>query len=325
MFFDNSITINAETFNDVVIQTIQELFSENIKLYSSSGKFGVRGTMFKHCKIEDKCYFAFCLESSCDEGKYDINYVIEAVHDTGRKTITIKVADSEYGDKKCVKEKVLILSQDSCTLDRIGHIHIKQPFLIDKIVTLCIMLYVRLHAQPDNKSFYNISFSNILSNLLEDDVMKDYISNNSKHLDTIFQVVMHESTTYYTSFEPTPKALKDYRDNMNAICDIAQKVADKTGYTITTCKQKPSIKDVESVKHKKEATIDIRKQDMPKIKKIIYNAPAVIILWEDGTKTIAKCQKGHEDEYDPEIGLSVAVAKKYFGNRNKLKKQLPKE
>ena len=228
MFFKNAITINAETFNDVVIQTIQELFSDNIKLYTRSGKFGVRGTMFKHCKIEDKCYFAFYLESSRDKGKYDTNYVIETVYDTERKTITIKVADSEYGDKKCVNEKVLILSKDSCDLDRIGHIHIKQPFLIDKVVTLYIMLYVRLQTQPDNNSFYNISFSSILSDLLEDDVLKEYILRNNKHIDTIFQVVIHESTAYYTSFEPTPKALKDYMDNMDAICDIAQKVTDKT-------------------------------------------------------------------------------------------------
>lgn len=40
---------------------------------------------------------------------------------------------------------------------------------------------------------------------------------------------------------------------------------------------------------------------------------------------MAKCEKGHEDEFDPEIGLSMAVAKKYFGNRHKLKKQLPKD
>lgn len=311
MFFKNAITVNAETFNDVVIQTIQELFSDNIKLYSRSGKFGVRGTMFKHCKIEDKCYFAFYLESSRDKGKYDTNYVIETVYDTERKTITIKVADSEYGDKKCVNEKVLILSQDSCNLDRVGHIHIKQPFLIDKMVTLCIMLYVRLQTQPDNNSFYNISFPNILHNLLEDDVLKEYILRNNKHIDTIFQVVMHESTAYYTSFEPTPKSLKDYRDNMNAICAIAQKVADKTGHIITTCKQRTPIKDVVSVRHKEEADVGIM---WAKIMKVTFNYPATIVEWDDGTKTVVKARDN--EPFDHEKGLAMAIAKKALGNDN---------
>ena len=66
---------------------------------------------------------------------------------------------------------------------------------------------------------------------------------------------------------------------------------------------------------------------IPEIKNVIFNDPATIVFWENGTKTVVKCQDG--DEFDPEKGLAMAVAKKAYGNKgsycNKLKKWLPKE
>lgn len=65
----------------------------------------------------------------------------------------------------------------------------------------------------------------------------------------------------------------------------------------------------------------------PEIKNVIFNDPATIVFWEDGTKTVVKCQDG--DEFDPEKGLAMAIAKKAYGNKgnycNKMKKWLPKE
>lgn len=63
------------------------------------------------------------------------------------------------------------------------------------------------------------------------------------------------------------------------------------------------------------------------IKKVIFNEPATIVLWEDGTKTIVKCQEG--DVFDPEKGLAMAISKKYFGNKGNycevFKKWCPEE
>jgi hypothetical protein len=50
------------------------------------------------------------------------------------------------------------------------------------------------------------------------------------------------------------------------------------------------------------------------IKKVIYNNPATIILWEDGTKTVVKVQNG--DTYSKELGFAMCVSKKYFGNQS---------
>ena len=48
------------------------------------------------------------------------------------------------------------------------------------------------------------------------------------------------------------------------------------------------------------------------IKKVIYNGPATIILWDDRTKTVVKCKEG--DSYSPEAGFALAVLKRLTGN-----------
>lgn len=65
----------------------------------------------------------------------------------------------------------------------------------------------------------------------------------------------------------------------------------------------------------------------PAIKKVIFNYPATIVLWSDGSKTVVKCQDG--DIYDPEKGLAMAISKKALGNKgnycNEFKKWLPED
>lgn len=51
----------------------------------------------------------------------------------------------------------------------------------------------------------------------------------------------------------------------------------------------------------------------PEIKNVIFNPPATIVFWDDGTKTVVKAQNG--EYFDPEKGLSMAIAKKYFDNK----------
>ena len=54
---------------------------------------------------------------------------------------------------------------------------------------------------------------------------------------------------------------------------------------------------------------NVVEETKPEIKKVIYHKPATIILWNDGTKTVAKCDD--VDKYDPEIGFKICVAKKF--------------
>ena len=66
---------------------------------------------------------------------------------------------------------------------------------------------------------------------------------------------------------------------------------------------------------------------MPSIKNVIFNDPATIVFWNDGTKTIVKAQDG--DTFDPEKGLAMAISKKALGNKGNycetFKKWLPEE
>lgn len=68
------------------------------------------------------------------------------------------------------------------------------------------------------------------------------------------------------------------------------------------------------IKFDKDYIID-RKED---IKKVIFNNPATIVYWKDGTKTVVKCQD--DDRFDKEKGLAMAIVKKLFGNKGNYNK-----
>lgn len=48
------------------------------------------------------------------------------------------------------------------------------------------------------------------------------------------------------------------------------------------------------------------------IEKVIFNDPATIIIWSDGTKTVVKCAN---EEFDKEKGLAMAICKRVLGNK----------
>lgn len=54
-------------------------------------------------------------------------------------------------------------------------------------------------------------------------------------------------------------------------------------------------------------------QYIPAIKVVHFNDPMTIVIWDDGTKTMVKCQDG--DLYSEETGLALCIAKKALGNK----------
>lgn len=58
------------------------------------------------------------------------------------------------------------------------------------------------------------------------------------------------------------------------------------------------------------------------ISRVIFNDTATIILWADGTKTIAKTHG--DDAFDPEKGFAVACAKKLLGGGNAFRMEFAK-
>ena len=47
------------------------------------------------------------------------------------------------------------------------------------------------------------------------------------------------------------------------------------------------------------------------IKDVKFNGPATIVFWSDNTKTVVKA---HDEVFDPEKGLAMAIVKRLFGN-----------
>jgi uncharacterized Fe-S cluster protein YjdI len=61
-----------------------------------------------------------------------------------------------------------------------------------------------------------------------------------------------------------------------------------------------------------QIALDIEKSFL--IKKVIFNDPATIVCWFDGTKTVVKCQNG--EKFDKEKGLALCFMKKVKGNKS---------
>lgn len=85
-------------------------------------------------------------------------------------------------------------------------------------------------------------------------------------------------------------------------------------------------KDLDIIKKSLGKEIGFRVRPI-EIEKVIFNDPATIVIWNDGTKTVVKCQDG--DIYDKETGLAMCCAKKLFDNKsnfnNVFKKHIPEE
>lgn len=58
------------------------------------------------------------------------------------------------------------------------------------------------------------------------------------------------------------------------------------------------------------------------IKKVIFNPPATVVYWSDGSKTVVKCNV--KDNFDPEKGLAMAVAKRCANDSPDFYKEIQK-
>lgn len=66
------------------------------------------------------------------------------------------------------------------------------------------------------------------------------------------------------------------------------------------------------------ASLELRQESQrvsfPSVEKVIFNNPATIVIWKDGTKTVVKCQ--NDEQFDPEKGLALCFMKKALGNKS---------
>ena len=62
---------------------------------------------------------------------------------------------------------------------------------------------------------------------------------------------------------------------------------------------------------------------IPEIARVIFNGPATIVFWNDGTKTVVKCMEG--ELFDEEKGIAMAFIKKMYGTgyMRKIRNHIP--
>jgi hypothetical protein len=80
--------------------------------------------------------------------------------------------------------------------------------------------------------------------------------------------------------------------------------------------------DILSVE-KYKASMELRVDIPGMIDRVIFNDPATIILWKDGSKTVVK--RSDDDIWDPEKGFCMAIIKKLYGHTSFIKKFMEPE
>lgn len=138
-----------------------------------------------------------------------------------------------------------------------------------------------------------------------------HINDNTDIAEAINRRIRHiynekEANMVYVKFNDLEKDLKEYgialsiirSSSGNSICEIE-------GYF------DPSVYKARIVGEKLTPVYPVGPKPIPK--KVKFSGPATIILWEDGTKTVVKCQK--EDVWDDEVGIAMCYLKKMLGNK----------
>lgn len=75
--------------------------------------------------------------------------------------------------------------------------------------------------------------------------------------------------------------------------------------------------DILSVE-KYNASMELRVDIPGMIDRVIFNDPATIIIWKDGSKTVVK--RSDDDIWDPEKGFCMAIIKKLYGHTSFIKR-----
>lgn len=69
-------------------------------------------------------------------------------------------------------------------------------------------------------------------------------------------------------------------------------------------------------------TYDPEPKEKFHITKVIFNPPATIVYFSDGSKTVVKC--GEHEIFDPEKGLAMAITKRCMGNQGRYFNEIKK-
>lgn len=167
----------------------------------------------------------------------------------------------------------------------------------------------KFYTKEDARKFLQEDWENALNGLYG---IKDIDMKNSFHEDDLAVISDSYGNRIFWWIETT---IKEKEEEMQS---LITKVTVPQGYTTSstvTANTWPDVvyADIANAYAQKSVAIAVPKRDLPKIKKVIFNKPATIVLWSDGTKTVVKVKK--KEKYDKWVGLAMCHMKKYYGEK----------
>lgn len=152
-----------------------------------------------------------------------------------------------------------------------------------------IRIYITLPIRPNMwiKQHIDHEFKRCLAIKHDTDVLCRELSNSR------FGIISHDMNHMY------PVPIIPNRDIRTLDTDLADSIIDTLRY---------AQHDINEVVRAKEK---IKEYEKMKIENVIFNDPATIVFWRDGSKTVVKAQN---EPFDKEKGLAMAIAKKVYGN-----------
>lgn len=186
---------------------------------------------------------------------------------------------------------------------------------------------------------YEVCFDNTIRIFI---LLKDYKYTDGWHCDyfAIFTFDVGRIKNWQNQLSPHGKELTSFNEIRDKIKELCLKEKNKMRdnyrmpyltlpkeYTLASAISAYVDTDIAATLNAYQIYKERREKSMYAIKNVIFNDPATIVFWTDGTKTVVKAQG--DDIFDPEKGLAMAISKKALGNKgnycNELKKWLPEE
>lgn len=148
---------------------------------------------------------------------------------------------------------------------------------------------------------YNMDFKNKLGTI------------RLKNCDPIDWAEYYIDWTDINEIDDVQELIKVITDDVRKVFNLKKEEKKKTPSVTTNLKQNliPHWKQIATYKSK-DHNPPYKPTSLPEIKKVIFNKPATIVFWADGTKTVVKCHG--DDKYSKDAGLAWCIAKKATGN-----------
>lgn len=158
--------------------------------------------------------------------------------------------------------------------------------------------------KPEFSTADTTSLSNLYCTTTSTSANAYITAESNRRIDDIYR--RREAEMAWINFNDLEKELKEFGIELHNIRSASGEV----GYEIEGY-FRPAVYKARNARKRLTPVHPVGPKPVPK--KVKFSGPATIILWEDGTKTVVKCQK--EDVWSDEVGIVMCYMKKMLGNK----------